>query len=197
MKWSQYYPFQLLHSRRLFRHSCSRRCIQVNLLHKNGPYLRSHFLHWTFSVNSIYLELSHFVLYVYASSDNTMEEFPPICAVGTVCLSGAQTFPTNERRSTLVWLTWKTTCLFEMILSFVPASGDIVRYSCLPGYTLVGKAELTCKLNSHLLFEAPPPTCQGMSAFQPRTVFFFPETMCACVTQLNLFIIDSVKTNWF
>uniref|UniRef100_A0AAQ5ZW41 CUB and Sushi multiple domains 1 n=1 Tax=Amphiprion ocellaris TaxID=80972 RepID=A0AAQ5ZW41_AMPOC len=39
--------------------------------------------------------------------------------------------------------------------------GDIVKYRCLPGYTLVGKAELMCKLNSHLLFEAPPPTCQA------------------------------------
>ncbi|XP_070827197.1 CUB and sushi domain-containing protein 1a isoform X2 [Chaetodon trifascialis] len=39
--------------------------------------------------------------------------------------------------------------------------GDIVKYRCLPGYTLVGKAELMCKLNSHLLFEAPTPTCQA------------------------------------
>nr|XP_057944796.1 CUB and sushi domain-containing protein 1-like isoform X2 [Doryrhamphus excisus] len=39
--------------------------------------------------------------------------------------------------------------------------GDIVTYRCLPGYTLVGKAELMCTLNSHLLFEAPPPTCQA------------------------------------
>ncbi|TKS70023.1 CUB and sushi domain-containing protein 1 [Collichthys lucidus] len=38
--------------------------------------------------------------------------------------------------------------------------GDIVKYRCLPGYTLVGRAELMCKLNSHLLFEAPP-TCQA------------------------------------
>ncbi|XP_068184525.1 CUB and sushi domain-containing protein 1a [Antennarius striatus] len=39
--------------------------------------------------------------------------------------------------------------------------GDIVKFRCLPGYTLDGKAELMCKLNSHLLFEAPPPTCQA------------------------------------
>uniref|UniRef100_A0A8C6KSQ2 CUB and Sushi multiple domains 1 n=1 Tax=Nothobranchius furzeri TaxID=105023 RepID=A0A8C6KSQ2_NOTFU len=39
--------------------------------------------------------------------------------------------------------------------------GDIVKYRCLPGYTLVGKAEIMCKLNSHLLFEAPPPKCEG------------------------------------
>uniref|UniRef100_A0A3Q3NCL8 CUB and Sushi multiple domains 1 n=1 Tax=Mastacembelus armatus TaxID=205130 RepID=A0A3Q3NCL8_9TELE len=39
--------------------------------------------------------------------------------------------------------------------------GDIVKYRCLPGYTLVGKAELMCKLNSQLLFETPPPACQA------------------------------------
>uniref|UniRef100_A0AAV2LT87 CUB and Sushi multiple domains 1 n=1 Tax=Knipowitschia caucasica TaxID=637954 RepID=A0AAV2LT87_KNICA len=39
--------------------------------------------------------------------------------------------------------------------------GDIVKYRCLPGYSLVGKAELMCKLNSHLLFESPSPTCQA------------------------------------
>nr|XP_015809261.2 CUB and sushi domain-containing protein 1 isoform X2 [Nothobranchius furzeri] len=39
--------------------------------------------------------------------------------------------------------------------------GDIVKYRCLPGYTLVGKAEIMCKLNSHLLFEAPPPKCEA------------------------------------
>ncbi|CAG05694.1 unnamed protein product [Tetraodon nigroviridis] len=39
--------------------------------------------------------------------------------------------------------------------------GDIVRYSCLPGYTLVGKSELTCQLNSLLLFETPTPACQA------------------------------------
>uniref|UniRef100_A0A8D3D8R2 CUB and Sushi multiple domains 1 n=1 Tax=Scophthalmus maximus TaxID=52904 RepID=A0A8D3D8R2_SCOMX len=39
--------------------------------------------------------------------------------------------------------------------------GDIVKYRCSPGYTLTGKSELMCKLNSHLLFEAPPPTCQA------------------------------------
>ena len=39
--------------------------------------------------------------------------------------------------------------------------GDIVKYLCLPGYTLVGKSELMCKLDSHMLFEAPPPKCEG------------------------------------
>lgn len=47
------------------------------------------------------------------------------------------------------------------ILILLLISGDIVKYSCLPGHTLVGKSELTCQLNSRLLFETPPPTCQG------------------------------------
>ncbi|XP_026879255.2 CUB and sushi domain-containing protein 1 [Electrophorus electricus] len=39
--------------------------------------------------------------------------------------------------------------------------GDTVRYQCLPGFTLVGNDELTCKLNSHLQFEGPPPVCEA------------------------------------
>nr|XP_033812744.1 CUB and sushi domain-containing protein 2 [Geotrypetes seraphini] len=38
--------------------------------------------------------------------------------------------------------------------------GDIVRYRCLPGFTLVGNEILACKLGSHLQFEGPPPTCE-------------------------------------
>lgn len=40
-------------------------------------------------------------------------------------------------------------------------SGDIVRYRCFPGFALIGNDELTCKLNSHLQFEGPPPACEG------------------------------------
>eukprot|EP00063_Salmo_salar_P060825 XP_014035660.1 PREDICTED: CUB and sushi domain-containing protein 1-like isoform X3 [Salmo salar] len=39
--------------------------------------------------------------------------------------------------------------------------GDVVKYRCFPGFTLVGNSELTCKLNSHLQFESPPPTCEA------------------------------------
>uniref|UniRef100_A0A8C3UBV4 CUB and Sushi multiple domains 2 n=1 Tax=Catharus ustulatus TaxID=91951 RepID=A0A8C3UBV4_CATUS len=38
--------------------------------------------------------------------------------------------------------------------------GDIVRYRCLPGFTLIGNEILTCKLGTHLHFEGPPPTCE-------------------------------------
>uniref|UniRef100_A0A452HNN1 Uncharacterized protein n=1 Tax=Gopherus agassizii TaxID=38772 RepID=A0A452HNN1_9SAUR len=38
--------------------------------------------------------------------------------------------------------------------------GDIVRYQCLPGFTLSGTEILTCKLGTHLQFGGPPPTCE-------------------------------------
>ncbi|XP_060061806.1 CUB and sushi domain-containing protein 2 isoform X4 [Erinaceus europaeus] len=38
--------------------------------------------------------------------------------------------------------------------------GDIVRYRCLPGFTLVGNEILTCKLGTYLQFEGPPPVCE-------------------------------------
>ncbi|KAJ8250433.1 hypothetical protein COCON_G00223550 [Conger conger] len=39
--------------------------------------------------------------------------------------------------------------------------GDIVQFRCLPGFSLVGNEELTCKLNSHLQFEGPAPSCEA------------------------------------
>ncbi|MBN3309505.1 CSMD1 protein, partial [Amia calva] len=39
--------------------------------------------------------------------------------------------------------------------------GDVVKYQCFPGFTLLGSEELTCKLNSHLQFEGPPPSCEA------------------------------------
>ncbi|XP_048355110.1 CUB and sushi domain-containing protein 1-like isoform X3 [Sphaerodactylus townsendi] len=39
--------------------------------------------------------------------------------------------------------------------------GDIIRYRCLPGYTLDGNEILTCRLGTHLQFEGPPPTCEA------------------------------------
>lgn len=41
------------------------------------------------------------------------------------------------------------------------SAGDVVRYRCLPGFTLIGNEILTCKLGTHLQFEGPPPTCEG------------------------------------
>ncbi|KAM6968265.1 CUB and sushi domain-containing protein 3-like [Aplochiton taeniatus] len=38
--------------------------------------------------------------------------------------------------------------------------GDIIRYSCLPGFTLVGSEILTCRLGERLQMDAAPPVCQ-------------------------------------
>uniref|UniRef100_A0A3P9JXU5 CUB and Sushi multiple domains 3a n=1 Tax=Oryzias latipes TaxID=8090 RepID=A0A3P9JXU5_ORYLA len=38
--------------------------------------------------------------------------------------------------------------------------GDIIRYKCHPGFSLVGSEILTCRLGDRLQMDAPPPTCQ-------------------------------------
>ncbi|KAK3532300.1 hypothetical protein QTP86_016064, partial [Hemibagrus guttatus] len=38
--------------------------------------------------------------------------------------------------------------------------GDIIRYRCHPGFTLVGSEILTCRLGERLQMDGPPPTCQ-------------------------------------
>uniref|UniRef100_A0A7N4PW30 CUB and Sushi multiple domains 3 n=1 Tax=Sarcophilus harrisii TaxID=9305 RepID=A0A7N4PW30_SARHA len=38
--------------------------------------------------------------------------------------------------------------------------GDIIRYQCLPGFTLVGNEILTCRLGERLQMDGAPPVCQ-------------------------------------
>uniref|UniRef100_A0A672SF25 CUB and sushi domain-containing protein 3-like n=1 Tax=Sinocyclocheilus grahami TaxID=75366 RepID=A0A672SF25_SINGR len=38
--------------------------------------------------------------------------------------------------------------------------GDIIRYRCLPGFTLLGSEILTCRLGERLQMDGPPPFCQ-------------------------------------
>uniref|UniRef100_A0A3Q4H9T1 CUB and Sushi multiple domains 3b n=1 Tax=Neolamprologus brichardi TaxID=32507 RepID=A0A3Q4H9T1_NEOBR len=38
--------------------------------------------------------------------------------------------------------------------------GDIIRYRCHPGFSLVGSEILTCRLGERLQMDSPPPTCQ-------------------------------------
>uniref|UniRef100_A0AAY4CTK9 CUB and Sushi multiple domains 3a n=1 Tax=Denticeps clupeoides TaxID=299321 RepID=A0AAY4CTK9_9TELE len=38
--------------------------------------------------------------------------------------------------------------------------GDIIRYKCHPGFTLVGSDILTCRLGERLQMDGPPPSCQ-------------------------------------
>ncbi|GAA6077299.1 CUB and sushi domain-containing protein 3, partial [Tachysurus ichikawai] len=37
---------------------------------------------------------------------------------------------------------------------------DIIRYRCLPGFTLVGSEILTCRLGERLQMDGTPPVCQ-------------------------------------
>ncbi|XP_056125886.1 CUB and sushi domain-containing protein 3 isoform X4 [Rhinichthys klamathensis goyatoka] len=38
--------------------------------------------------------------------------------------------------------------------------GDIIRYRCLPGFSLLGSEILTCRLGERLQMDGPPPVCQ-------------------------------------
>lgn len=48
-------------------------------------------------------------------------------------------------------------------------SGDIIRYRCHPGFTLVGSEILTCRLGERLQMDGQPPSCQGRHAFQEQS----------------------------
>ena len=43
--------------------------------------------------------------------------------------------------------------------------GDIIRSQCLPGFTLVGNAILTCRLGERLQMDGAPPVCQGTNSY--------------------------------
>ncbi|XP_060679965.1 CUB and sushi domain-containing protein 3 [Hemiscyllium ocellatum] len=38
--------------------------------------------------------------------------------------------------------------------------GDLIRFHCLPGFTLIGKEILTCRLGERLQMDAAPPSCE-------------------------------------
>lgn len=65
-------------------------------------------------------------------------------------------------------------CLCPSLLT-----GDIVRYRCLPGFTLVGSEILTCKLGTYLQFEGPPPICEGNYTKQHPTDLWFCSSSCS------------------
>ena len=62
-------------------------------------------------------------------------------------------------------------------------AGDIVKYQCLPGFTLVGSDELCCKLNSHLQFEGPQPTCEGE----------LKSELCSSILGVDMWLGDTEK----
>lgn len=57
-------------------------------------------------------------------------------------------------------------------------TGDIIRYSCLPGFTLVGNEILTCRLGERLQMDGPPPVCQG------ELLWVWCMLSCFCVASL-------------
>lgn len=52
---------------------------------------------------------------------------------------------------------------FELINNNETVFGTTVRYSCKPGYKLVGPRQITCLANEQ--YDALPPTCQGTVTF--------------------------------
>lgn len=56
-------------------------------------------------------------------------------------------------------------CLSEASFFFFLIIGDIIRYQCLPGFTLVGNAILTCRLGERLQMDGAPPVCQGTNSY--------------------------------
>lgn len=65
-----------------------------------------------------------------------------------------------------------------MIVGLFDLIGDIIRYSCLPGFTLVGSEILTCRLGERLQMDGPPPVCQGW--FYNFSVAY--EVSCVSIT---------------
>ncbi|MED6246055.1 CUB and sushi domain-containing protein 3, partial [Ataeniobius toweri] len=65
--------------------------------------------------------------------------------------------------------------------------GDIIRYSCQPGFTLVGSEILTCRLGERLQMDGSPPVCQdrqpagrppALSWWQTASLLFIKIRIC-------------------
>lgn len=76
-------------------------------------------------------------------------------------------------------------CVFvDAIVGVNDSTGDIIRYSCLPGFTLVGSEILTCRLGERLQMDGPPPVCQGWFCSPRASTFVFA---CPCVSLSQMF----------
>lgn len=56
--------------------------------------------------------------------------------------------------------------------------GDIIRYKCHPGFSLVGSEILTCRLGERLQMDSPPPMCQGANYFQESNLTALKIKVC-------------------
>lgn len=80
----------------------------------------------------------------------------------------------------LILMSTPAMCLrgFDCVMAGVCyPTGDIIRYSCLPGFTLVGNEILTCRLGERLQMDGPPPVCQG----ELRWVRCMLSWLCCCL----------------
>lgn len=65
----------------------------------------------------------------------------------------------------------ETSVNFHLVTHLMPPlpvlllTGDIIRYQCLPGFSLVGNAILTCRLGERLQMDGAPPVCQGINYY--------------------------------
>uniref|UniRef100_A0A3B5LXI6 Uncharacterized protein n=1 Tax=Xiphophorus couchianus TaxID=32473 RepID=A0A3B5LXI6_9TELE len=96
--------------------------------------------------------------HTHPGGGTVQESITSVVAVLATCSGPGSIFFSTKLCKTLdeIMVYARQTVIFLLIFL-----GDIVKYRCLPGYTLIGKAELMCKLNSHLIFEDPPPKCQA------------------------------------
>lgn len=93
-----------------------------------------------------------------------------------VCVSGFVVGWVDEWMD-MFFMSTAGLCLCVCLIAGVnDLTGDIIRYSCLPGFTLVGSEILTCRLGERLQMDGPPPVCQGwfysMCDFESMRVCF-------------------------
>lgn len=82
----------------------------------------------------------------------------------------------------------------DAIVGVNDSTGDIIRYSCLPGFTLVGSEILTCRLGERLQMDGPPPVCQGWFCYPCTLTFVFP---CPCVSLSQMFSCSDLSCSTF
>ncbi|MGH0144612.1 UNVERIFIED_CONTAM: hypothetical protein FKN15_003784 [Acipenser sinensis] len=79
-----------------------------------------------------------------------------------VALSGNHTGQLNfTSKTNVLYLRWSSDQATNKKGFKIRYSGDVVKYKCFPGFTLVGSDQLTCKLNTYLQFEGTLNSCEA------------------------------------
>ncbi|XP_075409854.1 CUB and sushi domain-containing protein 2 isoform X3 [Tenrec ecaudatus] len=92
---------------------------------------------------------------VYSSSNQVLLKFHHAAAMGAIFAVAFSAYPLTKCPPPTILPNAEVVTENEEF-----NIGDIVRYRCLPGFTLVGSEILTCKLGTYLQFEGPPPLCE-------------------------------------